>query len=300
MHEGFLRVTSWINTRMIELAPNHKRGLVLNNPVMNAAGVLGFGAEYRGLIDFSMLGAFVTNPLTFSARTPAAPPNAVSLPEGVLIHTGLPNPGVRAALRRYARDWVRMDCPVIVHLAATTVSNVRRSVEWLEREDRVSGLELGVRDEVKADELVVMIRAAVGSLPVIVRLPLLRAAELGAAAVRAGADALTVGAAVRTSPPVPLSKRQNARLGEGEPHAPEDKQKLVGRLYGPDQFGVTLEAVQAVIAQNPGVPIIGAGGIFSVENARAMLEAGAVAVQVDAAVWNDPPFLARLATAIQS
>ena len=79
----------------LELAPRHKRGLQLSNPLMNAAGVLGFAGEYRRLVDFSQLGAFVTNALTATPRTPAHPPNVVELPEGVVIHTGL---GVFAGL----------------------------------------------------------------------------------------------------------------------------------------------------------------------------------------------------------
>src|SRR5512137_304237 len=116
---------------MIDLAPGHKRGLGLANPVMNASGVLGFAGEARALVDVSGLGAFVTNALTAMPRTPAQPPNAVQLENGVLIHTGLPNPGVRAALRRYAREWNRLGPPVIVHLAATTPADVRRSVALL-------------------------------------------------------------------------------------------------------------------------------------------------------------------------
>ncbi|MGH2521159.1 MAG: nitronate monooxygenase [Anaerolineales bacterium] len=261
---------------MLELAPHHKRGLALPNPVMNASGVLGFAGEYRGLIDFSRLGAFVTNALTYAPRTPAHAPNVVPLPNGVLIHTGLPNPGVRAALRRYNREWERLGLPVIVHLAATTPTDVARSVELLERAEGVSGIELGLRDEVAIEEVLNLIRAALGGPPLLLRLPLARAAELCESAARAGADALVVGA-----PP-----RGSARVGEDE---------VTGRLFGPENFPIALEAVRAVVGKNLGLPVIGAGGIFSVENARAMLEAGAVAVQVDAWVWNDPRRLEQLA-----
>jgi dihydroorotate dehydrogenase len=34
------------------------------------------------------------------------------------------------------------------------------------------------------------------------------------------------------------------------------------------------------------LPIIGAGGVWTKENAEAMLAAGALAVQVDAVLWN--------------
>ena len=287
---------------MIELAPHHKRGLVLAKPVMNASGILGFADEYRGLIDFSRLGAFVTNALTARPRTPAHPPNAIPLPNGVLIHTGLPNPGVRAAIRQYDREWQRLGPPVIVHLAATTPEDVRRSVEPLDLAEGVSGVELGLRDDVSVEEMEHVIRAALGGPPVVVRLPILRAVELCEAAARAGADALTVGAPLRASasPPGPLSRSQSARPGEGESKDDGDGQKSKGRFYGPEVFPMALEAVRAVVGamQASPLPIIGAGGIFSEENARAILSAGAAAVQVDAVVWVDPGVIARMASAL--
>jgi len=118
-----------------------------------------------------------------------------------------------------------------------------------------------------------LIRTALGGLPLIARLPLARAAELGEAAARAGADALTVGAPPRVSVQV-------------------DERTLTGRLYSPDNFPAALEAIQS--AKTLGLPLIGAGGVYSPEDAQAMLEAGAVAVQVDAALWNDPGGLVNL------
>ena len=274
---------------MIELAPRHKRGLALQNPVMNASGVLGLGAEYRRLIDFTRLGAFVTNALTFSPRTPAHPPNAVLLPKGVMIHTGLPNPGIRAALRRRDQEWRRLGPPVIVHLAATTLSDVARSLERLDQAEGVSGIELGLRDDETPGFAGRLIRAAVGGPPLVVRLPVLRAAELCDVAAQAGADALTVGAPTRAlaSPPDSFADPHNARRGR----EPSRERVVAGRLYGPENFLVALTALQSVAVKNLGLPLIGAGGIFSVENAMAMLDAGAAAVQVDAAIWIDPGLL---------
>lgn len=273
---------------MIELAPNHKRGLSLRGPVMNASGILGFAGEYRGLIDFGRLGAFVTNALTATRRTHAAPPNAVPLPNGVVIHTGLPNPGVRAAVRRYGREWARLGPPVIVHLAATTPAEVQRSLDILERTESVSGLELGLRDDISLSEATRLIRAAVGGLPLIVRLPILRAVELCEAAAHTGADAVVVGAPPRTSPPGPLSISIEKSDGDGEGESFEKTQRITGRLYSPENFPTALEAVRQVNEKNLGLPVIGAGGIFSAENVREMLEAGAVAVQLDAVLWNNP------------
>jgi dihydroorotate dehydrogenase (NAD+) catalytic subunit len=259
---------------MIELAPNHKRGLGLAHPVMNASGILGFGREYRLLIDLACLGAFVTNALTWKPRTPAHPPNVVPLPNGILVHTGLPNPGVNAAVRLHHREWMRLGPPVIVHLAATAVEDVARSIERLDRAEGVSGIELGLRDDVTAEEVVQLVRAALSGPPLMVRLPVMRSAELCEAAARAGADALTVGA-----PP-----RRSAQIGD---------HTLTGRLYSPESFSAALEALRAVVRRDLGLPVIGAGGIFSTDDAQAMLAAGAAAVQVDAALWRQPRLLAE-------
>ena len=260
---------------MIDLAPKHKHGLSLSGPVMNAAGSLGFGHEYRGLLDPSHLAAFVTNPLTYKPRTPAHAPNALPLAEGLLIHTGLPNPGMRQALRRWDKEWGRLGVPVIVHLAATTPAETVHSLDLIERAQGVAGIELGLRDDVTDFETGQLVRAALGGPPVLVRLPLTHTPELAAAAAQAGADALTVAA-----PP-----RIETRV-EGE--------TVRGRLYGPGCLAGALEAVRAVAALNLGRPIIGAGGIYSVDDAQAMLAAGAVAVQLDAAIWTRPQIVEEL------
>jgi dihydroorotate dehydrogenase (NAD+) catalytic subunit len=252
---------------MIELAPNHKRGLALRSPLMNAAGILGFAGETRGLVDLAALGAFVTNPFTLNSRTPARPPNAVEAPDGVLIHTGLPNPGLKAALRRYPREWQRLGPLVILHLAATTPAETRRAADALEREDRIAGVELGFRDEVKVDELAALVRAMAGAVPLLARLPAGRGVELAEAASHAGADAL-----VLSAPP-----RKTVR-------------EVTGRFYGPSVFAVTLSEIQQV-APLTSLPLIGAGGVFSVANAQQMLAAGAVAVQLDAVLWRAPELL---------
>jgi dihydroorotate dehydrogenase (NAD+) catalytic subunit len=265
---------------MIELAPRHKHGLALSHPVMNAAGVLGLGSEMRGLVDLARLGAFVTNPLTLNPRSPARPPNAVAVPDGVLIHTGLPGPGLRATLRGHDRDWQRLGAPVILHLAATSEAEVSQALDLLERSRGVSGLELGLRDDASPGECARVVRAAAGGPPLLARLPLGRAAELARAVAGAGANALVVAAPPRVA----------VKVGE---------QTVTGRLYGPVNFAPALQAVRAVLALGLDLPVVAAGGIHSVENALEMLAAGADAVQVDGAVWQQPGLMAAIAAAAE-
>jgi dihydroorotate dehydrogenase (NAD+) catalytic subunit len=103
-----------------------------------------------------------------------------------------------------------------------------------------------------------------GELPVIARLPLERAAWLAMVAGEAGA------AAISLAPPRGLLPGP-------------DGSWMRGRLYGPGIFPLALAATREVVAL--GVPIIAAGGVYSSKNAQALLAAGALGVQVDAALW---------------
>ena len=60
---------------------------------------------------------------------------------------------------------------------------------------------------------------------------------------------------------------------------------LSGRLYGPALLPQALAVVQAVA--QAGLPVFGAGGVYSPADEAAMLGAGASAVQLDAVLWNN-------------
>lgn len=263
---------------MIELAPNHKQGLPLDNPVMIAAGCAGFGSEYRPLLDTAALGAFVTNPLTLAPRKAARTTQALPTTDAVLIHTGLPNPGLRAAVRQYSRQWQRLECPVIVHLAADTPDNMERCVALLEEAHAVSALEIGFRDEEDPALVAHVLQAAIGELPVIVRAPFGRAPEFAELAEQAGAQALTVSAPPRGTLP-----------------APRGKGWLQGRLYSAAHFPLALQQVRALAGQTH-LPLIGAGGIYTAAQVQTMLAAGATAVQLDALVWASPAAVNEIAS----
>jgi dihydroorotate dehydrogenase (NAD+) catalytic subunit len=258
-----------------------KNSIIVDSPVMNAAGMLGYGDAYRDLIQFEKLGALVTSAVTYSPRDPASTTRVVPLEAGVLVHTGLPNPGVRKIIENYGDKWNKMPASLrlIVHVVVVTnVEDVRRCVGALERVDRVDGIELGLSDEIGIAEVEWYLRAVIGQTekPVIARLPFGASIEMARAAEDAGADALVVSA-----PP-----RGVARDGTGR--------FVTGRLYSPTVMPLTLRAI-GQIARKVQIPVIGAGGVHSAQDARDCLEAGAVAVQVDTAAWIDPKRLEWIA-----
>ena len=264
---------------MIELAPHHKMGLAIRSPLMPAAGMAGYSTEYADVIDWSKWGMFVTNRVTARPHHPASEPVTIDLGAALLIHTGIPNPGIVPAIRDNQQAWKRMGVPVIVHVAALTPDDVAECVVRLVIVEGVGGVELGVRDEEDDGAIAALIAAAVevGGQPVLARLPLDRAAEIAPACVEAGADALVV-----ASPP-----RGTLPYGDGF---------VSGRLYGRGMLPLALRAVRDTL-QKVDVPIIASGGVHTVEDVRAMLAAGASAVQIDTLVWRDPKAAMSIAEA---
>jgi dihydroorotate dehydrogenase (NAD+) catalytic subunit len=265
---------------MVEITRGGKNPLILENPVMAAAVTLGFdGAAYRDLLDFSKLGALVTNPVTWQARRVARGTRVVPLPAGVLVHTGLPNPGIRRVIARYRERWARSLAPVIVHVMATVPDEVAQCVAALEGCAGVVGVEIGLHDQATPAEIVPLVQAAVSHsvLPVLVRVPLYSAVESARAAAEAGAGGVVVAAPPRGTARDPLSG-----------------QLVGGRVYGPWLKAQALRAVGQV-ARLVDIPVTGCGGIHSPDDARDFLEAGAVAVQVDTVTWVQPHMLEIIA-----
>ncbi|MBK8023351.1 MAG: hypothetical protein IPK19_18445 [Chloroflexi bacterium] len=255
-----------------------KHALVVNTPVMNAAGILGFGDHYRDLIDFSAVGAFVTNPITYAPWSPATGTRVISLPSGILVHTGLPNPGVSKILSNYRELWRRMDVPIIAHVVAHSPEDMSMAIRMLEREESVAAIELGLADDISTAEVEWYVRAAVGKneKPILARLHHGATADHARAAVEAGA-----GGIVAFAPP-----RGTARDAQGRLTA--------GRLYGPLVKPMTLRLIGQMARRLPGVAVIASGGVHSEQDARDYIEAGATAVQVDAAIWSTPDLLHRI------
>lgn len=263
-----------------EITRPGKYSLTVETPVMPAAGSFGFGDAYRNLIDLKKLGAIVTNPVTLNAWSPARGTRVVSLDAGTLIHTGLPNPGLAKVIKRYRKVWHKLTSPMILHLVATNPNDIRRAVEMIDQEESIDAIELGLSDDLPVQNVQQQVTAAVENLekPVVVRLPMYNAGEVARVVADAGADALVVAGAPRGTARDPLSG-----------------QLVSGRIYGPLIKPLILRLVGVLADDIPDVPIIGAGGIHSSDDARDYLEAGAVAVQVDTAIWVQPSILERIA-----
>ncbi len=259
-----------------------KQDLIFRKPLMNAAGTLGFSPDLRAPLPWDDLGAFVTNPLSLRHRKATDSPSSIEYPGGFLLHTGLPNPGLMTAINKHARRWADSPIPVIVNLMADRPEETKQMVESLEGRENVAAIELGFAPLLADDIILLAIEMSMGELPLIVSLGAEQVLSLGPRAMETGAAAISIATARGM---LPLShdttSEGNIRL-------------ISGRLFGPAQFPRSLEVVHS--AARLGLPIYGAGGVYSKENAEAMLAAGALGVQMDAGLWL-PQDIKKISTA---
>jgi hypothetical protein len=138
-------------------------------------------------------------------------------------------------------------------------------VRMLEEIENVMAVELGFAPLLADDIILLTLEMCVGELPLIFSLPVEQVLGLGPRLVQDGAQAISIAA-----------PRGSQVTGQ--------KSVISGRLYGPSLFPQTLDTVRN--AAKLGLPIIASGGVWTKENADTMLSVGALAVQVDAALWN--------------
>ncbi len=263
----------------VELAPRHKLGLTLANPVLLAPGVIGYGDAAAPGFALSQVGAYITAPVSRRAWRGALP-QLVEAPGGVLWRRGWWNPGVARVARDFGELWRRSPAPVIVHAVGDGPDDLASVVTELERQPGVSGLQIDAPGDAEiASTLVWAVREA-ADLPLLVRLPLDVSDSVVQTVLDAGADALVI-----AQPP------------EGLGVDPVSGQVVRGQFYGVG-LATLVAARLADLATWARAPLVACGGVFSVDAARLLMAAGAAAVQVDVALWIDPTLPGRMAAAL--
>lgn len=272
----------------VDLAPGHPSGLALRNPIAAAAGTFGYGTEYARLLDLQRLGAVFSKGTTLRPRRGAPPPRVVETPAGMLNAVGLQNPGVDAVVREKAPIWERWQVPVIVNVAGEIVDDYVAAAQALDGVPGVAGIELNIScpnqaaggmifgcDPQMAAAVTREVRAAC-SLPLIVKLTpnVADIRPIAAAVAEAGADALTL---INTLLGMAID------IGGRRPYLGNTTGGLSGPAIKPVALRMVFQAAQTV-----SIPIVGAGGVLSAEDALEFLMAGASAVQVGTATFANP------------
>jgi dihydroorotate dehydrogenase (NAD+) catalytic subunit len=273
--------------------------LRLRNPILAASGTFGYGLEFAHLVNLNRLGGLVTKGLSREPIEGAPAPRLCPTPSGMLNAVGLQNVGVRAFVAEKLPVLRKFDTAIIANVFGYTLEDYIEVIRALEDAEGLAGYELNIScpnvkrggmqfgsDPGMVFEVVGAARQAASKRPLWVKLsPLVTNIGLIArSAQEAGADALTV---ANTYPAMALDFRTGkSRLGSP-----------TGGLSGPAIKPITLRLVwetkKAVKS-----PIIGLGGIETVEDVLEYLSVGASAVQVGTASFTDPKASERLVDAL--
>jgi dihydroorotate dehydrogenase (NAD+) catalytic subunit len=261
--------------------------LRLANPVMVASGTFGYAREMAGLVDLKRLGAIIPKTITCEPRAGNAPWRTVETPAGMLNSIGLDNDGLEAFVGHHIPYLGRLGVPIVVSIAGRTYEEFVSMAAQLDKVPGISAIELNIScpnvshgvdfgtDPAMCERVVTGTRAAC-SLPIIAKLTpnLTDIATIAKAAEAGGADAISV---INTCLGMAVDwRRRRPLLGN-----------VMGGLSGPAIKPIALRAVYQV-AHAVKIPVVGIGGIATIDDVMEFLVAGATAVQIGTANFYHP------------
>lgn len=271
------------------------RSLTLSNPVIVASGVAGNGEFLREFVDVRTLGAFVTKGITVEPRRGNPPPRLSYSPGGMVNSIGLMNIGVEAFLKDRWPALRAWGIPIIANLYGFSMDEYPALAGRLEAAVELVALEINLScpnvegggrevgdDPARAANLIARVRGK-SSKPLIAKLAPGGAGlpDVSKALAAAGADAICIGNTLRVHPVSPATGEP--LLGNG-----------FGGFSGPALKPIVLRHLNE-IRKAVDLPLIAAGGVRNVRDARDYLRAGACAVEIGTANLFNPRVAAQIA-----
>lgn len=273
-------------------------GLRLKNPIIPASGCFGFGEEYAKYYDIGKLGSIMIKATTPKARFGNATPRVAETPSGMLNAIGLQNPGLDVVMSQKLPALEKYDLPIIANVAGACEEDYVEVCQKISSVPNVKAIELNIScpnvrhggiafgtDPEVAFQLTEAVKK-VATVPIYVKLspnvtdivPIAKAIEAG------GADGFSM---INTLLGMRIDlKTRKPILANG-----------TGGLSGPAIKPVAIRLIQQV-SQVSDLPIIGMGGVQTVDDVLEMFMAGASAVGVGTANFTDPYICPKLIEAL--
>ncbi|HUL75074.1 MAG TPA: dihydroorotate dehydrogenase [Vicinamibacterales bacterium] len=268
--------------------------LRLKNPFIAASGCFGYGLEYAGAVDIASLGGIAVKGLFLAEREGHPPPRIVETPAGMLNAIGLQGIGVHRFVAEKLPELRRLGATTIVNICGSTLDEYCEVARVLSDHEGVGAIELNIScPNIKEGGIqfgcsltgtydVVSGVRKVTTLPLIPKLTpnVTDVASFARASQEAGADAIS------------LVNTFLAMAIDVETRKPK-LSNVLGGLSGP---AIRPIAVRMVFECHQAVklPIMGMGGIATIDDAIEFLIAGASAVQVGTANFADPFIWSKL------
>ena len=267
--------------------------LRLKNPIMVASGTFGYAREMAGVVDLGQLGAIIPKTVTRQPRAGNAPPRTFETASGLLNAIGLDNDGIEHFIAHHLPYLRTLPTEIIVNIAGKNEDEFVEMAEQIGRESGLAALELNLScpnvaggldfatDPAVTGRIVRKVRE-VCPLPVIAKLTpnVTDIVVIARAAAEAVADAVSL---VNTFVGMAVDwRRRRPILGN-----------VTGGLSGPAIKPLALRLVWQV-AKSVSIPVIGIGGIATVDDVMEFLVAGASAVQLGTVNFYDPTVSERI------
>lgn len=261
--------------------------LTLPNPILVASGTFGYAKEAAPFVALHRLGGIVPKTVTAVPRAGNKPPRIVETAAGMLNAIGLDNDGIDHFIDHHLPYLRTLGCPIIANVAGKSAAEFPTLCGKLADRAEVAAIELNLScpnvsggtdyatDPALTAQVVAACRAACPQ-PLLAKLTpnVTDITAIAAAAEQGGADAVTLintvlGTAIQWRTRKPMLSN------------------VVGGLSGPAIKPIALRCVLQV-RRKLTIPIVGVGGIGSIDDVMEFLVAGASAVQVGTSNFYNP------------
>ena len=255
-------------------------GLNFKNPIIPASGTAGFGEELSNIYDLNVLGGIMIKATSVNPKRGNKTPRVAETYGGMLNSIGLENPGLDVVVSEKLPFLAKFDTCVIANICGDSIDEYVKVAYEISRVENVSALELNIScpnvhgggipfgaDEETVYEITRRVKEA-SVKPVYVKLSpnVTDIVKMAKAAERGGADGLSL---INTL----LGMRID--LKTGRPILYNKKGGFSGPAIKPVAIRMIYDCYEAV-----NIPIIGMGGIATVDDCIEFLMAGASALGV--------------------
>jgi len=267
---------------MVDLSLKIK-STTFKNPIMTASGTFGYGDECKDFFDISILGAIVTKSISLLPRTGNKPPRIYEVSSGMLNSIGLANVGVERFITDKLPSISKFSTNIIVNVVGNAIDEYEKVIERLDGFDSICGYEINIScPNVKegglqfgaslkmTEQVVKSVRKKTNKILIIKLTPnVTKISDFALAAEYEGAEAVSL---------------VNTFIGMAIDHKKRKPylSTITGGFSGPAIKPMALAKVFEVY-KVVSIPIIGLGGIMSVEDVIEFLLVGASAVEIGTA-----------------
>jgi len=264
-------------------------GITLDNPIIPASGVFGYGYEMNEIFDINILGAFSFKGTTVEERFGNPTPRIAECASGMLNSVGLQNPGMKKVIERELPKLKTVyNKPLLANISGFALEEFVTLAEAFSNEEQVSALEVNIScPNVKhggmafgttakgAAEITAAVKK-VAKKPVIIKLSpnVTDITEIAKAVEAEGADAVSM---INTLMGIRVDIKSRKPI----------MKNITGGLSGPAVFPVALRMIWQTFNAVK-IPIIGMGGVSSARDVIEMMLCGATAVEIGAAGLVNP------------